>query len=140
MAFNKGDRVHVEFDGEINETRSGEDAEYIPEGQGQYDNYGDWGFVEVRDDTGTIHLIWVNGDRDFGPEVIEAVEPSNWPPRAGDIWSAEDKEYFVIDSAGARVSFAHNVKTDSGTVYATSNMSLVLFAAIEPELIRRRES
>ena len=141
MSFTKGQRVHVEFDGTIRATSSEDDEnEYVPAGQGFSDHIGGWGFVEVEDGRHIAHTIWVDDDTS-GPHVIETVGPEEWPPVPGDIWQAGDKEYFVtsIDEY-EQVYFVHNIRTDDGTTYGNSNLSLRLFAAIEPELVRRVES
>jgi len=136
MTFAKGQRVHVEFDGTIRATSSEDDVnEYVPKDSGYSDSFGGWGFVEVEDDHQIVHVIWVNGD---SVEVIEPLAPKDFPPQAGDLWHAEDKDYFITDTDGSRIFFVHNVRTDMGTVYAaSSSISLVLFEAIEPELIHR---
>lgn len=66
--FTKGQRVHVEFDGTV-------------------ENYPPGTSVYVRRDDGVLNLI--------SSDCITLTDPPGWPVQAGDIWRRGDSEWFV---------------------------------------------
>lgn len=100
----------------------------------------DSGFIVVRDDHGTDHLVWhASSSRERSVyTVVSTPEPENWPPRVGDIWQAESREYVVRQN---RASASHVVVecVDGGLVNSMfGSARLGDFKALKPVLLRRR--
>lgn len=119
MAFKIGDRVHVEFDGTVDESII-------------------YGWTVIQDESGLSHQLWTTGiDR-----LARLSDPENWPPRIGDVWEAKGTEYFARShSIHATRPVMHPVAGgdcyyDATTVYRTRTMDA--FKALGPKLLRRR--
>lgn len=75
--FVKGDKVHVEFDGEVVVSAAS--------------NGGGW--VNVGDRNGIMHKIWHAAG---APGPITRQDPANWPPHPGDVWKLPDGTVLVV--------------------------------------------
>lgn len=108
--FKKGDRVRVEFEGEVN----------IP-----------------RNTTGRITIATTSGWLVHLPLESESaikitlVDPQNWPPQPGDIWEGDGKEWFARTP---RIETMFLVPDDQSTAAYTADE----FRELNPVLVRRR--
>lgn len=71
MKYKPGQRVHVEYDGVIDNDPAG-------------------GRVVVRDSIGDRHF-YIPDD----VVTITPAEPANWPPQVGDVWEADGQDWYV---------------------------------------------
>ena len=112
--FTKGQRVHVEFDGTV---------ENYPLGTGVYVRRISLGTgVYVRGDDGVLNLS------------ITLTDPPGWPVQAGDIWRRGDSEWFVTrGESGLRLV------ADDRTLWRQIRPEELLEGPSAPVLIRRRD-
>lgn len=129
-----GRRVHVEFDGKVEEFKPGDALE--TGGTNWASNSTDpWGFLKVRDANGTYHMVW-NTDRvvtDLGP-----AEPRYWPPTVGEVWQTKDGvNYFVTIYGGENhlELIPADRTTKSGTTLFYHDNNLADFLKLEPRRI-----
>ncbi len=110
--FQKGQRVHVEFDGEVYTTPT-------PNG------------VYVKSGTGMIRHVHADD--------CTLLDPQDWPPQPGDIWELDGEEYFARISQsfpGKTIC----VGSERGRSYVFPGASGDEFKSLNPKLIRRREA
>lgn len=139
MEFKAGTKVHVEFDAIVEKPN---DYDYIKAGSGgDYfsSDYG-YGFLKVRDTKGFLyHYVWADpyGENN---QVVTVVELTDWEkhggPQVGDIWEANEREYFAYLSFGHILTLFPVEGSYAGHSY--SSYQLDSFAAFNPRLVRRR--
>jgi hypothetical protein len=136
--FAPGTKVHVEFDAIVEEPTS---WDFIKKGGGGLHATDGYGFVKVRDTTNSLyHYVWPGsyfGDDDDGNALVTIVKGIDWEnydgAQVGDIWEANNREFFAYKSFGDITLFP----VDGGVGYFSSER-LDEFAALNPRLVRRR--
>lgn len=127
--YKTGTRVRVVIDGEIEDVVYGLDAVMRYDGSGA-------GFVQVRDQHGTYHYIWVN---DGLSGSVELTEPANWPPQLGDVWRLPDgTEFFARRNTCKRdrlVLVSDRADDERSNFYDTEFDD---FKGLGPSLVRRK--
>jgi hypothetical protein len=80
-------------------------------------------YVRVPADRSYAHWIWLEHAK------VTPLDPPDWPPRVGDIWEAEGREWF------ARITSETSI-----FIPEDNNPSVLLaaFKALNPVLVRRR--
>ena len=111
--FKAGQRVKVEYEGTVR--RAGDNS------------------LTILSDDGKYRLVNANKAR------VTIMDPPNWPPRVGDIWEAEGREYFTR---------GHSLRDDiiiepfdmgnPGPKWQYADEFLDDFKALNPTLVRRR--
>lgn len=114
-----GTRVHVEFDGIV------EDSNHV----------NSTTRVRTCEGTGYDHYIYL-GDRD----AYAVIEPTDWekygPPQVGDLWANGEVEYFVRRNWARPGQVVITSFDDDWSYYYQSDLEH--FKALNPRLIRRR--
>lgn len=116
--FKEGQRVKVEYEGTVAPCGGGMDA-VIKSKDAPYDD--------------RLYLLDLAGIK------VTLLDPPDWPPRVGDIWEAEGREYYVCGSSvkGGVIIEPFNV-TNPGSKWQYADELLDDFKALNPTLVRRR--
>lgn len=107
--FKAGQRVRVEWEGVV-ERQSSETILVVQASEG--------------------HSLFIDPTKDI---KVTLLDPPGWPPRVGDIWEADGKEWFGWKSNAGTVG----LKADNGYVRGSGN-GWSDFKALNPVLVRRR--
>ncbi|TVZ01247.1 hypothetical protein EAS64_33755 [Trebonia kvetii] len=112
--FKAGQRVHVEYDGEV---------VFVS---------GAFALFEVKGPDGRNHT--------YGEGVtITLADPENWPPQAGDIWEAEGMEYFIRAAARGLIASPQSTTLSAFPLW-DETVNDRAFLDLNPVLVRRRGS
>lgn len=115
--YRKGQRVHIELEGEIAAMEKA------------------YSLLEIRSDDGGEYCITTNS-----AFKVTLADPKDWPPQVGDIWLADGKEYYVRQNqASSRHESVIGPFDITGEVeyYQDSHGQ---FKALSPVLVRRRKA
>jgi hypothetical protein len=110
--YRKGQRVKVQFEGVI--IKGSEASNYVTVGQ------LDGQFGLPHGDRVTVHC-----------EMVTRLEPENWPPQVGDVWTANGLEWFARQHLAGGI--AAMVPEDGAPAWDVSQ-----FKHLGPVLVRRR--
>lgn len=116
--YQVGQKIKIEFEGTVREHGVSDEL-----------------CTEVADSMGRYHYIVLGS----GGVTVTTQDPEHWPPEVGDIWKANDREYYVRQNRMSRSSVTVAAFEDSVTRdYIDEEQEK--FKALNPVLIRRRGS
>lgn len=117
-----GDKVHVEFDGVVNE-------EPVSWGDGRLS-------MTVRIQTPDLYVH----DICHSSAVITRTDPLNWPPQLGDVWEAGAHDYTVRKHSWSESVVVTPMEGGNAysEEYSDKRCRLDAFKALKPVLARRR--
>lgn len=129
-----GTKVHVEFDGVVEEPESYDALDPDRHTLSLYTKVSPYGFLKVRDKKRHLyHYVWI----DAGSPLVTVTEPTDWEkygrPQIGDIWEAEGKEYAALSAFRPDDGNVILHGVDNVIIYEVSE-----FKALNPRLVRRR--
>jgi len=91
--YSKGDRVTVTYSGTVKGT------EILGHGLGR-------GYV-IRTDDGFEHTVHAYGCSG----IMQREKPQNWPPRPGDVWTANGMDWYAVHADDGVLMVPQNLRT-----------------------------